>query len=128
MRIKNLVGVVIYEDSSPTYRESVEAAVRKGVSLAGARLRLMSLAGAELVGADLRGADLTETNLSDTDLYQADLSKANLSEANLLGADLRRADLREAVFWTGWKIVLQGKPETGEVLSRGGLLRSESSQ
>lgn len=86
IKIKSrLTGKVLfeYEKNNNTIKDTVEEAVRQGVSLYGANLS----------GADLSGADLSGANL-----WYADISMANLVNANLERADLRDADLQNSNF------------------------------
>jgi uncharacterized protein YjbI with pentapeptide repeats len=107
MKILNrFTNSVIFECEANTIKETVEAAVKQGVSLrdanlSGADLRNANLSGADLSGADLRYADLRNANLSGAYLSGADFngahfSGANLARANLSGANLRYADLSGA--------------------------------
>lgn len=65
-------------------------------NLAGADLRHISLARANLAGANLRGANLEGTNLTRANLRGAKLAGANLSGATLTNTDLRGARLTGA--------------------------------
>ena len=92
MKILNsYTNKVIFENDTPTIKETVEAAVKSDANLIDANLR-----GADLSGANLRGANLSGANLSGADLSEANLSGANLSGANLSGANLIGAYLRDA--------------------------------
>ena len=102
--------MVLFKSDSSSIKETIEDAIRKGISLNEADLR-----GADLTYADLRGADLSGANLKDAylngtilngaDLRGADLSGAkfncadlmgaNLNNVNLSGADLRGANLNK---------------------------------
>jgi len=82
---------VLYEDSSETRRDTVDAAVRAGANLQDANLQ-----GANLRDADLQGASLQYANLRDANLQGASLQDANLQGANLRDADLQYASLRDA--------------------------------
>ena len=88
IQIKSVYGKTLfeYEKDDNSVRDTVEEAVKQGVSLCKADLRGASLYGANLREADLRGAYL----------YGANLCEANLCGANLRGAYLRGADLCEA--------------------------------
>lgn len=89
MEIKSKEGKILF--ASPTalsVGEAVEEAVRNGVCLAEANLRLADLSGRELSNGSFIGADLSGSNLSG-----ARLSDARLDYANLAGADLANADL-----------------------------------
>ena len=79
-------GEAIYEDDSPTVKETVENAAKAGVRLKFAYLERADLRGAELSGADLRCADLESANLRGVDLERADLRGAWLRGAMLEGA------------------------------------------
>ena len=86
-----------YECENNTYRKTVEAAVRKNISLAYADLSCADLSNSKLLSfVNLSYADLTNANLSGADLYHADLCNANLYHANLSHADLRCASLYRA--------------------------------
>ena len=77
MKIRNKAGVVLFEDSSGSIKEALEAATD---------------CGADLRGANLRGANLRGANLSDADLGGADLNGANLNGATFYGANICGAD------------------------------------
>lgn len=73
----------------------------RDVNLAGANLARADFSGARLGGANLCGADLTKARffgaeLTGADLNRATLVKANLSQADLAGANLNAADLSHA--------------------------------
>ena len=100
-----------YEKENNTIKDTVEEAVRNGVSLENADLVCADLSnaylsGANLCEADLSGANIREANLSDAYLkdahfehayfYYADLSCANLSGANLREACLFGVNFRSA--------------------------------
>jgi hypothetical protein len=112
MKILNrFTGAVIYEDDAATIRETVENAVRAGVSLDGASLVGARLVGASLVGARLVGARLDGASLDGASLDGARLDRASLDGASLVGASLVgvrlvgadlatiRADLFEVLAW-----------------------------
>jgi uncharacterized protein YjbI with pentapeptide repeats len=102
MKILNrYTNSVIFECEANTMKETVEMAVKQGVSLSDAdlndaNLRYASLNDANLSGAYIRDANLRYANLSGADLRGANLTRANLIDADLGGADLRGADLRGA--------------------------------
>ena len=77
-----------------TKKETVEEAVRQGISLHGAYLFGLYLHGADLRCADLCNADLRYANLSEADLRGTNLYTANLFGAKLNGADLTGANIR----------------------------------
>ena len=94
MKIKNYkTGETIFKNDSPAMRETVKAAVKAGISLAGADLTDAYLRGADLAGADLYGADLRGAYLAGADLANAYLRGADLRGADLSGADLGRVDV-----------------------------------
>lgn len=66
------------------------------ISLKGARLVNVNLAGADFSRIDLNAADLKNTNLAGADLSEANLTGADLSHANLFGADLWKAVMKFA--------------------------------
>ncbi|MBF2098075.1 MAG: EAL domain-containing protein [Gloeomargaritaceae cyanobacterium C42_A2020_066] len=78
----------------------------RGLSLMGASLAQVCLAGADLSycdlmlvdlrGADLSGINLTGANLVGTELQGANLAGANLHRASLVGANLTQANLTAA--------------------------------
>jgi uncharacterized protein YjbI with pentapeptide repeats len=68
------------------------------VDFAGAALRALDLAEANLAAVDLRGADLRGTVLRKANLAGARLQGANLFKTVLDGAELRDADLCGARF------------------------------
>ena len=93
--IKSKSGEILfeYEKENNTLKDTVEKAVKQGVSLAyanlyGANLRYANLRGADLVGADLSNANLRYADLSKANLYGANLYEADLYYANLIKADL----------------------------------------
>ena len=86
MEIKNIIKEIIYKDEAKSRKNTVQNAIKNGISLSYADLR----------GANLRGADLSDADLRFADLWFADLRGANLRGADLSGADLRDADLRGA--------------------------------
>jgi uncharacterized protein YjbI with pentapeptide repeats len=75
---------------------AVDAALKPGADLTGARLREANLAGRDLSGVNLAGADLENADLSRADLRGADLRGANLWGAALRGARLEGAVLSDA--------------------------------
>jgi hypothetical protein len=83
-QIKTIYGGLIFEGDFETFREAVEAAVRRGISLK---------------NADLSNANLSHTNLVCVDFSHADLSNAKLWNANLVGANLVGAKLSHAEPW-----------------------------
>ena len=90
IRIKNLETYdVIFEfdKENNTVKETVEEAVRQGVSLRGANLTYVNLS-----GADLRGADLRESYL-----YRADLTGADLTGADITNCYFDKAILNNTV-------------------------------
>ena len=105
IRIWNTDYKIIFEYNG-TIKETIEEAVRRGISLAfadlyhtdlsGADLNHAILRGADLKGAILRDANLYDANLKDTNLNGAKLNNAGLINANLSGADLSGADLNGA--------------------------------
>jgi len=84
-------GPVLFSLECESLRICIEAAVKAGANLVGARLR-----GANLVGADLRGANLVGADLRGANLVGANLVGANLVGANLVGANLEGANLEGA--------------------------------
>lgn len=113
MRIATRNNRTVYEDSAPSVRETVENAVRAGVSLREADLFQAPLAGlaldgaifnqavldcADLTGASLRNANFVDAELNSAVLINADLHKANFTDASLEYANLGGASLVEAIF------------------------------
>lgn len=101
MEIKCKRGKVLFKNDSPSIKETIEDAIRKGTNLIGANLKWANLSKANLSKANLtyayiKNADLSWADLSWADLRGADLRGADLSGANLKGANLRGADLNEA--------------------------------
>lgn len=84
-----LDGGVIYEDSAKRFRTTLQNAVKKGVSLAGADLSNEDLSGMEFYKLDLSGARLKGATLSGCALVNVDLSGANLQSATLSGVTIR---------------------------------------
>ena len=94
--LHRFTGAVLWEDDSPTMRETLEAAVRARASLNGASLNRASLNGASLIGASLDGASLDGASLIGASLNDASLNDASLIGASLIGASLNRASLNRA--------------------------------
>ena len=101
IEIKDTNGnvIFIYEKENNTIKDTIEEAVKNGVSLANADLKDTDLRGANLSGANLSHADISNTNLRGADLRYAILECANfkcaiLSDAILYCADLKCADLK----------------------------------
>jgi hypothetical protein len=93
------IGKILFENQTLTVRETVEAALKAGVSLRGA-----NLFGANLKGTNLKGANLVCANLGSADLWDANLSGADLRYAILEGAILKDAylwgaNLQNAYLW-----------------------------
>ena len=82
-----------------TMKKTVEAAVRKGISLREADLRCADLHGADLRNADLRYAILTHANLSGANLRGADLSYSSIDWSNLNNADLTGANIKNCFIY-----------------------------
>ncbi|MGW3312362.1 pentapeptide repeat-containing protein [Streptomyces sp. NPDC001073] len=82
----------------PVGRDGLRSAVKSGtaVSLSGAQLHRVDLAGVSLAGTDLSRADLTKALLTGADLSRADLTRTRLTQANLSGAKLKGANLAGA--------------------------------
>lgn len=93
IQIKKRTGEVIFESDNEfsTIKDTVEEAVRQGISLHKADLRCAYLRCAELYGADLSCADLSGAHL-----HWANLNNVNLSGADLTRADLSRVDITHA--------------------------------
>jgi len=105
---------VIFEldKENNTIKETVEKAVRQGISLRNASLFNANLRGADLRNANLRGADLRNANLRDAYLRGADLRGADLTGANISGAWLEHA-----IFDDTTKIYFPMRcPETGSFI------------
>jgi len=83
--------VTLFQGNYPSMRHCAEAAVRAGISLAGADFLNADLSNASLDGANLRGA-----NLNDCIMHGINLSEADLSGASAMGADLTAACLCDA--------------------------------
>lgn len=79
---------IIYRSQKTTFKEAVEEAVSRGLSLTGANLTGANLSGAYLAGGKFVNADFSGANLTGADLSNADFSGANLTGANLFGAKL----------------------------------------
>jgi uncharacterized protein YjbI with pentapeptide repeats len=86
-------GNVLFRSDSEDLTEVLEAAVKAGANLAGAKLAGANLVGAHLVGANLADANLVGADLADAYLAGANLVGADLAGANLVGADLAGANL-----------------------------------
>ena len=103
IEIKSIFGNVLFEYSKEdnTIKDTVEEAVRQGISLVGASLVGASLDGASLYRASLSrasldGASLRGASLVGASLYRASLDGASLDGASLDGASLDGASLRGA--------------------------------
>ena len=81
-----------------TIRDTLEEAVKRGISLHNAYLLGANLEGANLRGADLSCANLFVSNLRGADLRDTNLVGTYLRGADLTGANLTGADLRDAWF------------------------------
>ena len=94
IEIKSIFGNVLFEYSKEnnTIKDTVEEAVRRGISLNRA-----SLDGASLDGASLNGASLDGASLNGASLYGASLNRASLYGASLNRASLNRASLYGAL-------------------------------
>ena len=77
MEIKNIYGEIIFSDNSLTIKETLEKAVKKGVSLEGANLENANLEDAKLINANLENANLINANLINANLRDANLINAN---------------------------------------------------
>ena len=94
MEIRDLQGMAVFKSDSPSIKETIEDAIRKGgANLSGADLRGADLRGADLMFVNLSGSNLNGANLNGAKLRFADLNGANLSCSNLNEADLRSVDL-----------------------------------
>lgn len=93
MEIKNLQGEVFFKSDSPSIKETIKDAIRKGISLNKAYLKGVNLSGADLSGADLSGANLGSAYLRGVILRSADLNGAKFNLADLSGAKLMGANL-----------------------------------
>jgi len=108
IQIKNLETYdVIFElnKEDNTIKDTVEEAVKRGISLRGASLSYANLRGADLRGADLREAylycaDLTGSDLTGADLHDVYLDKAFLN--NTIMPDLPMT-CPETGSFIGWK-------------------------
>lgn len=92
IKIKSrLTGKVLfeYEKNNNTIKDTVEEAVRQGVSLHGA----------DLSGTDLSGAYLHEADISSANFVDANLERANLNYANLHHSDFEGANLHKTKLW-----------------------------
>ena len=101
IQIKNwITGHVIFESDkeNSTFKDAVEEAVRRGISLREADLRCADLHGADLRNADLSYTVLRHSNLSGANLRGADLSHTVSIGTNLTGADLTGAEIRSCHF------------------------------
>ena len=95
IEINSIFGNVLFEYSKDnnTIKDTVEEAVRRGISLDMASLDGASLNGASLNGASLNGASLNRASLDGASLNGASLNRASLNRASLYGASLNRASL-----------------------------------
>jgi hypothetical protein len=89
--IRNTRGRLLYSGNCATLSDAIWWARIREVSLVGADLR-----GVELSGADLTDLDLTDANLSGADLTLARLDGVNLRRANMRSANLTGARLPSA--------------------------------
>jgi hypothetical protein len=115
---------VLYSDNSPSTKETLENAVKKGANLVGANLGGANLEGANLEGAYLGGADLEGAYLRGANLEGANLYRADLREAYLGGANLVEANLRGA-FLPAFQIPQEGSLTVWKRLSGGYLCKLE---
>ena len=98
IEIKTERGKVLfeYEKENNTIKDTVEEAVRNGVSLEKADFIGVDLSGADLSGANLSGANLCEADLSGANLTHASFKYANLICAGFYGSNLYYADFSKA--------------------------------
>lgn len=94
--IENSHGTILTQGYYSSYAHCLGDAVRRGMSLAGAKLAHLDLRAAELDEADLRGADLTGANLAGANLSECDLRGADFTHANLADCCLAYSDLSQA--------------------------------
>ena len=78
IEIKNrFTGKVIFEleTENNTIKNTVETAVKQGVSLSGA-----NMSGADMSGANMSGANMSGANMYRADMYRADMSGADIDQ------------------------------------------------
>ena len=100
IEIKHLLnGKVIFaiNQKNNTFKKTVEAAVKIGVSLAYANLGDIDLRGADLSGADLRKANFTNSYLKAVKFIGADLRGSDFSWSDLTNVDFTGANLKNAI-------------------------------
>lgn len=104
-RIESRSGILLFEDSSPTVKATLEAAVAansdltnadlygqplNGLDLTGkppAKLMRASLYGANLCNAKLGGGDFTRADMTGSCFKAADVSNCKFDQATLIGAN-----------------------------------------
>ena len=119
MQIRNRwTGAVIFEDKSPTLRETVLNAISKGASLDGASLNDASLDGASLNRASLNDASLNDASLDGASLNDASLNRASLNRASLNGASLNDASLDGAYLANAKGLPYEPRPDSVVPYSR----------
>lgn len=107
--IKNVNNKIIYTtNTAASFKEAVQEAVHKGISLNKADLKFQDLSELRIEKADLSESILYRTNFNRSDLSGSNLSlsicdkadfgsailyKANLSQADFIGANLAYANL-----------------------------------
>ena len=85
--IKNVGGKIIYECEAETFKEAIEEAVKKGVSLEYA----------DLLKTNFTNANLTGSNFRSAFLYGAIFKNANLTNANFRSAFVDDANFENAI-------------------------------
>jgi uncharacterized protein YjbI with pentapeptide repeats len=100
---------IIEDENLETTKELVEKAVKEGISLQYADLRLEALIGADLRNSDLRNSDLIGSNLEGSDLRNCDLTDADLEGAYLGGCKFHKDQLKDLL--KGLKIKVMKKKE-----------------
>jgi serine/threonine protein kinase len=101
--LTSIDGRMLYKSQNKqTFKETVEEAIRNGISLKDVNFRAVDLSQANLAKADLRNADLRGTLLSGARLENADLTGASASGAFLESSadELQRSGVK------GWQVLM----------------------
>jgi hypothetical protein len=96
-------GKIIYEAAHENFRNALETAIAKNISLENANLQNIDLTHANLDGgcfknADMHGANLSEANVSEADFTNATLTYADFTNACLCESLLINTDFTGSSF------------------------------
>ncbi|MCB1652073.1 MAG: pentapeptide repeat-containing protein [Alphaproteobacteria bacterium] len=89
---------VLFEGTFPSFKDCLESAVRKKITLDNVDLRHKNLSHANLDNAVMPGADFSHSNLNGVNLSESHLRGAVFKNATLHGACLCYSNLSECIF------------------------------